>query len=380
MTTIKFHQKKSTLPPIRGDKVELQLFTTLKCNLRCSYCAVSEALGSQRNTSYSIEELALFIDTHLSDKEVYFTFFGGEPLLNQPFIESVMNRFPNSKFQFQTNGTLLATVPPELISRITSFLISLDGGEEITNSYRGKDVFARVMKNVEHIRPYTKGMLTARMTWCDSKTTFEEMDALLNSFDQVHFQFAQSTSGYSAEDIIQKKLIIDKMVDKFYSYDGVYKFVPLMGIARNMAVPGAAAAQCAGQTQCRVSTNLLNIRPDGKIFGCPDMTTLEEMEHGSVKENRLSRNPLQMHPDMPCNSCEAKEWCRGNCMKNLYTAYVMKDEAYRVGCVDPVCELVKYMGKKMAEGDPVGWFNKLSTEDQRFVTSAPIYDYVEIIP
>jgi uncharacterized protein len=195
MTTIKFHQKKSTLPPIRGDKVELQLFTTLKCNLRCSYCAVSEALGSQRNTSYSIEELALFIDTHLSDKEVYFTFFGGEPLLNQPFIESVMNRFPNSKFQFQTNGTLLATVPPELISRITSFLISLDGGEEITNSYRGKDVFARVMKNVEHIRPYTKGMLTARMTWCDSKTTFEEMDALLNSFDQVHFQFAQSTSG-----------------------------------------------------------------------------------------------------------------------------------------------------------------------------------------
>jgi hypothetical protein len=58
----------------------------------------------------------------------------------------------------------------------------------------------------------------------------------------------------------------------------------------------------------------------------------------------------------------------------------MKDEAYRVGCVDPVCELVKYMGKKMAEGDPVGWFNKLSLENQQFVTSAPIYDYVEIIP
>jgi len=45
-----------------------------------------------------------------------------------------------------------------------------------------------------------------------------------------------------------------------------------------------------------------------------------------------------------------------------------------------VCELVKYLGKRMADGDPVKWFNKLSIEDQLLVTSAPIYDFVEIIP
>ena len=35
--------------PIVGGRVELQLLTTLKCNLKCTYCSlgVGEVLGSQ---------------------------------------------------------------------------------------------------------------------------------------------------------------------------------------------------------------------------------------------------------------------------------------------------------------------------------------------
>jgi len=369
-------------PAVLGNKVELQLFTTLKCNLRCSYCAVDEsgALRTYGNTSYSVDELEVFVNTQLPDKEVYFTFFGGEPLLNIEFIKSVMNRFPKSNFQLQTNGILLHNFPQELLPKISSFLISLDGGEVITNTYRGKNVYGRVMKNVELIRPHVKGMLSARMTWHDPNTTFEEMDALLDTFDLVYFQLAQSVGVYKPEHMVMKKLVIDKLVDKFFADDRIYGFVPLMGIARNIIVPGAAAAQCSGLTHCRVSTNLLNIRPDGKIFACPDFTTSPEFEHGSVKENRLSRSPLQMHPDMPCYTCEAHEWCRGNCMKNLHVAYVRKDEDYRRDVVDPVCELIRYMGRKIVEKNPVEWFSRLSLEDQHTLVSSPIYEYVEVMP
>ena len=40
-------------PAIVGDKVEIQLFTTLKCNISCSYCVmdVGDALGSQGKAS-----------------------------------------------------------------------------------------------------------------------------------------------------------------------------------------------------------------------------------------------------------------------------------------------------------------------------------------
>ncbi len=386
MNKIKFLNKNtpipSILPAMRGDKVEIQLFTTLQCNLHCSYCVlgVGDILGTQGKPTYSIDELSYFIDTHLSDKEIYFTFFGGEPLMNRPFIDEVLERYPTTDCQIITNGILLSKVSDKMLSRFSNFLISVDGDEEITNKYRGKNVFANIMKNVEIIRPKVSGTLTARITWCDHELSFEAMDSLLETFDWVHFQFAQQKGVYTPEHVEAKKRVIDQLVDRFYSYPGVYHYVPLMGIARNLAIPGAAAAQCSGEAHCRSSTNAINVRPDGKIFGCTDMTWLENMEHGSISENRLVRSPLQRHPDMPCEACEAKEWCRGNCMKNLHIAYVMKDEEYRREVVDPVCELVRYLGRRMAEGDPVAWFNKLSVEDQKLVTSAPIYDYVEIIP
>lgn len=47
----------STADPIVGNRVELQLLTTLKCNLKCSYCSlgVGDVLGSQVHVEYSME-------------------------------------------------------------------------------------------------------------------------------------------------------------------------------------------------------------------------------------------------------------------------------------------------------------------------------------
>ena len=63
-------------PAIAGHRVELQLLTTLTCNLKCSYCSlgVGDVLGSQPKVDYSIDELATFVDTHLQGKEVVVTF------------------------------------------------------------------------------------------------------------------------------------------------------------------------------------------------------------------------------------------------------------------------------------------------------------------
>ena len=85
------------LSPIVGGRVELQLLTTLKCNLKCSYCSlgVGDVLGSQTEVEYNIEQLSAFIDTQLKGKEVYVTFYGGEPTLNKPLMLAVMQRFPD---------------------------------------------------------------------------------------------------------------------------------------------------------------------------------------------------------------------------------------------------------------------------------------------
>ena len=80
-------------------RVEVQVLTTLKCNLRCSYCSLGagEALGSQRSARYTAAQLAAFVERHLAGKEVYFTLYGGEPTLNTRFALQLMERLEDER-------------------------------------------------------------------------------------------------------------------------------------------------------------------------------------------------------------------------------------------------------------------------------------------
>src|SRR5487761_2322169 len=197
-------------PAILGNRVELQLLTTLRCNLKCSYCSlgVGEVLGSQRKVSYSLDALDAFIATHLSGHEIYVTFYGGEPTLNLNLMMAVMQRHPGFRFQLQTNGTLLDRLPDWVLARLSNILVSIDGGEQVTDGYRGRGIYRRVLKNIDAVRARVGGTLTARVTWSDADTSFEELARL---------------------------------------------------------------------TQCRASTHILNVMPDGKIYPCPDLMYLPEM-------------------------------------------------------------------------------------------------------
>lgn len=177
----------SDVDPIVGGRVELQLLTTLKCNLKCSYCSlgVGEVLGTQTELKYDIDQLTAFVDKHLRDKEVYVTFYGGEPTLNRAMMENVMRRFPEFRFQLQTNGTLLDSMPDWMLHRLSNILVSIDGGEQTTDGYRGRGVWRQVLKNVAHVGDRLGGSFTARVTWGHPDTGFEELDDLAESFDYL---------------------------------------------------------------------------------------------------------------------------------------------------------------------------------------------------
>ena len=179
------------LPAIQGNRVELQLLTTLRCNLQCSYCSlgVGEVLGSQRDVTYSLDQLDNFIATHLAGHEIYVTFYGGEPTLNLELMMAVMQRHPTFRFQLQTNGTLLGDLPDWVLARLSNILVSIDGGERVTDGYRGRGIYRQVLKNIGAIRGRVGGTLTARVTWSDADTSFEELDQLTQHFDYVYFQF-----------------------------------------------------------------------------------------------------------------------------------------------------------------------------------------------
>ena len=369
-------------PAIVGSRVELQLLTTLRCNLKCTYCSIAEGdvRESQGNVSYTPEALDRFIATHLDGYDTYVTFYGGEPTLNRGFITEVMARHPHFRFQLQTNGTLLDDLPDDVLARLSNILVSIDGGEAVTDGYRGRGIYRQVLKNVAAVRDRVGGTLTARVTWSSSETGFEELRELSERFDYVYFQFVAG-EAYAPADMDKRKAVLKQLIDYFFaSRDRLFPIIPLMGMVRNKVIPQRAQERYAGQTQCRVSTHILNVMPDGRIYPCPDLMHLPEMRQGDIQDNWLRRSPLQRDPAMPCESCEAFAWCRGNCMKNLYLAYVKNDLDYRERVTDRICELVRFMGEEIDRHDPQAWFASLPLALRKEITDCEVYEYVEIMP
>ena len=379
----KIAETNLNVSPIVGSRVELQLLTTLTCNLKCTYCSlgVGDVVGSQDKVSYTIDALDAFIGKHLSEHEVYVTFYGGEPTLNLDFIKEIMARYPTFRFQLQTNSTLLDNLPDSVLANLSNILLSIDGGEAITDGFRGRGVYRQVVKNTRAVRDRMAGTFTARVTWSNEDTSFEELDELANTFDYVYFQFVAGEGTYTPAAIEKKKAVITQLVDKFFaSSDELYPIIPIMGIVRNKVLPTRATELYHGKTQCRVSTHILNVMPDGKIFPCPDMMYAPEMLQGDVIANWLKPSPLQPHHDMPCDRCEAQPWCRGNCMKNLYLAYVKDDERYRTSVVEPICDLVRFLGKEIDRHDPHAWYAKAPLDVRKTLRDCEVYEYVEIMP
>jgi radical SAM protein with 4Fe4S-binding SPASM domain len=380
-----FHSSFASLeqqPAIVGRRVELQLLTTLRCNLKCTYCSIAEGevLGSQGNVSYPLAALEAFIERHLREHETYVTFYGGEPTLNQAFMREVMERYPAFRFQLQTNGTLLDDLPDSVLSRLSNILVSIDGGEKTTDGYRGRGIYRQVIKNLGKVRDRIGGTITARMTWSNDDIGFDEFDELATTFDYLYFQFVAG-AAYTPQGMGKRKAVLARLIERFFaSSEKLYPLIPLMGTVRNKVLPSRAIERYDGKTQCRASTHILNIMPDGKVYPCPDMMHLPEMLQGDIVANWLKPSPLQPHPDMPCGACAAHAWCRGNCMKNLYLAYVKGDEKYRQAVTDPICELVRFMGEEIDRHDPQQWFARLPLAVRRELTDCEVYDYVEIMP
>lgn len=371
--------------PIVGGRVELQLLTTLRCNLKCSYCSlgVGEVLGSQTHVEYDIDQLSAFIDSQLRGKEVYVTFYGGEPTLNKALMLQVMQRFPRFRFQLQTNATLIDKLPDWALSRLSNVLASIDGGQATTDGYRGRGVYHKVIRNLQSVRPRIGGSITARVTWGNPDTSFEELDQLVDEdspFDYLYWQFV-ADEKYSGDSVAQRQAVLVRLIDRFFSRtDVLYPLIPLMGMVRNKLFPTRAQELYAGRTQCRVSTHLLNVMPNGEIYPCPDMMYLPAMKMGDVKANWLRASSLQAAPEMPCCDCEAFSWCRGNCLKNLHRGYVERDERYRTRVVEPICELIRFMGREIDRRDPQAWFDRASLSVRRQVMDCEVYEYVEVMP
>ena len=156
---------------VREDTSELRLtaLTTLQCNFACDYCVQGDHDDYNANAEKMSVDTALRLCDwaemkldEIGSSRFGLTFFGGEPLLNQPVMFEMAERLwritqergVEMGINVITNGLLLT---PEVVDRLEPFglKVTLDGDQATHDRSRplrgGQGTFDRIVENIRRV-------------------------------------------------------------------------------------------------------------------------------------------------------------------------------------------------------------------------------------
>ena len=323
---------------------------TTECNLQCRYC-FGEALEDfdEDFASFDVDyalprkanyDFALLAEFCRRDPECVLTFYGGEPLLCTNEIRQIMDLAKPRHFMIQTNGLLLDKLEPEYVNRFHTILVSVDGDEALTDYYRGKGTFRRVIDNVKLIvQNGFRGELIARMTVMEQTDIHKQVTWLVGNkefpFSSVHWQL---NAGFWANDYARRgfknwsteshvpgvERLARFWVDHMEAKRAVLKLYPLLGIANSLLHKKPSLLRCGG--------GWINyaIQTDGHIIPCPTMWGMKNYYLGHIS----NAHPLKLKKifvKAPCTECDIFNVCGGRCLYANVTKRWSKD-AYAAVC------------------------------------------------
>jgi uncharacterized protein len=206
---------------------QISFEVTDRCNLKCRYCGYGELYyGYDRRSGkdFNIDTAQRFIDYMFDLKgsalnrsvhrKIAISFYGGEPLLNMPFIEEMVRYVKNKKlshntlfFSMTTNGTLVNRHMDFLAKNGFSLGISLDGNED-HNKYRvfpdGTPAFNVVWDNIKRLKDKYPDYFEQ---WVNFQVVLHDRNSRKSvlAFFQDHFNKKPYISSLSLVNINPKK-------------------------------------------------------------------------------------------------------------------------------------------------------------------------------
>jgi uncharacterized protein len=337
------------------------LTLTQRCNLACTYCGSSEELDIEDlvdplDCKYQVDALDK-LTTPLKDEQepMAICFYGGEPLLQLRQIKKVLAQHEGkaTKFVLQTNGTKLNRTPTKVVNRMDCILISVDGGEKVTDTNRGAGTWRQAIDNGFLIRKngFT-GDLIARMTvshvsgdiYQDVKDLFD-----LGIFDHVHWQLdAQwSTPMYAGyEDrggfLKWRDEVYNPSITKLATYfrDTLLNDKRLLGVAPFLPLLHTLITGDKATLRCGSGRDAFNVRTGGGISACP-IAPDSDLRYDLAHINDADFTPETVRDSIkiggPCLTCEVKDVCGGRCLYANKTMW-WGEEGFL-----SVCQTVKHL-------------------------------------
>ncbi|MCK9450864.1 MAG: radical SAM peptide maturase [Bacteroidales bacterium] len=205
---------------------------TERCNLQCKYCFYGDNYhthDSRNNLDLSIANAKAVIEYLIPkwlskvnsnlEKEIFIGFFGGEPLLNFPFIEELVSYIEelskntplNFRFNMTTNGVLLNQHIEFIAKNNFALTISLDG-DSFANSYRlfpnNKESFKVVFKNIHLVKRNYPSFFEQNVLF---NAVLHDRNDFISIQEFIWREFKKSIAGTEVNPLL---------VGKKFNYDG----------------------------------------------------------------------------------------------------------------------------------------------------------------
>jgi putative peptide-modifying radical SAM enzyme len=286
-------------------------------------------------------------------------------------------------FMIQTNGLLLDRLEPKYVNRFHTILVSIDGDEELTDSYRGEGTFKKVIKNLKLIKSNGfMGELIARMTVMEQTDIRKQVTWLLSNnefqFSSVHWQlnagfwndfarrdFKQWSEGNYNQGI---RKLVRFWVDCMEKNGAVLKLYPILGVAYSLL-----HGEERGLLRCGGGWTNYAIQTDGHIIICPTMWGMKNYYLGHISH----ADPLKLNKifvGKPCTECDTYNVCGGRCLYANITKR-WNGEAYSLVCAT-VRNLVEAVAKEIPRIKELVEKGEISLRNFEYLK----YNGCEIIP
>jgi uncharacterized protein len=334
-------------PPAETALQNITVFATNQCNLGCAYCYVSKNnADNEFKMSMDTFERAIgyFLTTFDTSHRINILFFGGEPLLNLPFLTNAAEHLKTieknggAKFSFSltTNGTVMNDrVLDFLLKYDVSVVISIDSSKDLHDRMRpykksGKGSYSRIQQNVKTLSEYKK--ITARVTLCDLDTDLVNMYDKLRGlgFWNIHTTIvADDEVGSQATEVSMATLKCRIQELEAYFLDNIkrgslVRFNDYLKYLKRIHV-GFNGGNRKKRFPCSAGHSSYCLATSGDFFLCHRFNNVAEMRFGSVEEGiddaqrkEFLENHQVMSRDGACGSCWASALCGGTCYHPTY--------------------------------------------------------------
>ncbi len=362
--------------------VNAAFFLTQSCNLRCVYCygeggEYGHRGNMEEETAY--QAVDWLIEQSGKAKKVHMGFFGGEPFLNFPLMQKIVDYARNRThevhkkvdFHATTNGTLLDEKQINFIQdEDIEVMISFDGPREIQDIQRpfigGKGSYNSIVpkiKNLLAVCPETPGHAVLMegtdpqkvkaalkdigftkisitpasdcMLTCDRKKSASERN-LQNTLDLLEQEADAWLKGIEARDT----QALRQLKNSSELYHGLLSF----SHKRKRFFP------------CGAGLGLTAISSAGDVYLCHRFVGMEAYKLGNIFDNSIDRDEYLKSPMKfvrECGECHARYYCAGGCRydnaASSGTVFKPSEEMCRLRCRE--FELSAYLSSRLDEAD-----------------------------